>query len=259
MGEPHLTKFAQVRPLGTSFRYGGDHRNVKSKLSYLSPHQNMSSEFHAKCNQNRASNYSSSQLLQKEGHFSESDKFVRSKSVTKRSKSQDSKDESPGAYKSSKLPVSGSAMQTLDRRISASSDQLDTLKKMKNREKPLRTRSSSKISFERKFNIEESENVEAKPAFTRKSGSKRSRDGSKTPFEMFLEDDGPYSRKLYGPVTPKTTRNIQRHDERQSVINKAQVRKAKIVYTTFMGQDILDREKVGVVKSIYNDVHSEWS
>jgi hypothetical protein len=250
MGEPNLTKFAQVRPLGTSFRYGGDHRNVKSKFSYLSPHQNKSSEFQAQCIQMRASNFSSSQLLQNEGHFSESDKFVRSKSVKKRSKSQDSKDESPGAYKSSKLPVSGSAMQTLDRRISASSDQLDTLRKMKNREKPLRTRSSSRISFERKFNIEESENVEAKPAFTRKSGSKQSRDGSKTPFEMFLEDDGPYSRKLYGPVTPKTPRNIQRHDERQSVINKAQARKEKIVYTTFIGQDILEREKVGVVKSL---------
>ena len=117
---------------------------------------------------------------------------------------------------------------------------------MQNREKPLRTRSSSKISFERKFNIEESENVEAKPTFTRKSGSKRSRDGSKTPFEMFLEDDGPYSRKLYGPVTPKTPRNIQRFDKRQSV----QTRKEKIVYTTFMGQNILEKDKVGNLKSI---------
>ena len=29
-----------------------------------------------------------------------------------------------------------------------------------------------------------------------------SRDGGKTAYEMFLEDDGPYSRKLYPPLTP---------------------------------------------------------
>ena len=110
----------------------------------------------------------------------------------------------------------------------------------------MRTRSSSRISFERKFNIEESQNEEARPAFTRKSGSKRSRDGSKTPFEMFLEDDGPYSRKLYGPVTPRTPRNMQRYDERQSFTNKAEARKEKFVYTTFMGQNLLEKETVGI-------------
>ena len=47
------------------------------------------------------------------------------------------------------FPVS--AMQTLDRRISASSDQLDTLKKQKQRQRPFRTRSSSRLSYERKF------------------------------------------------------------------------------------------------------------
>ena len=29
----------------------------------------------------------------------------------------------------------------------------------------------------------------------------------KTPFEMFLEDDGPYSRKLFGPV-PSSVPNL---------------------------------------------------
>ena len=125
-------------------------------------------------------------------------------------------------------------MQTLDRRISASSDQLDTLKKFKNREKPIRTRSSSRISFERKFESEDYHFERAKPAFTRTNGSKRSRDGAKTPFEMFLEDDGPYSRKLYGPVTAKATRSSQISGGKLEVVNKSELRKEKIVYTNFM-------------------------
>ena len=33
----------------------------------------------------------------------------------------------------------------------------------------------------------------------------REAESKKTPYEMFLEDDGPYSRKLYGPVDgPRT-------------------------------------------------------
>ena len=94
-------------------------------------------------------------------------------------------------------------MQTLDRRISASSDQLDTLKKQKNRQKPFRTRSSSRLSYERKFDTEEAEFKV--PTFHPKPNNNKetSREVTKTPFEIFLEDDGPYSRKLYGPVTPK--------------------------------------------------------
>ena len=30
--------------------------------------------------------------------------------------------------------------------------------------------------------------------------------GRKTPFEIFLEDDGPYSRKLFGPVVSDSTK-----------------------------------------------------
>ena len=92
-------------------------------------------------------------------------------------------------------------MQTLDRRISASSDQLDTMKKQKNRQKPFRTRSSSRLSYERKFDTEEAEFKV--PTFHQKPNKELSREVTKTPFEIFLEDDGPYSRKLYGPVTPK--------------------------------------------------------
>ena len=62
---------------------------------------------------------------------------------------------------------------------------------------------------------------------------------TKTPFEIFLEDDGPYSRKLYGPVTPKSSL-LDRSRERQSQktfchsklvggLNK--LRREKLVYT----------------------------
>jgi len=243
MGEPMHTKFAQVRPLGKSFRYGDDPNTVKNRSSYFYSSQNKSSEFYTNCEKNKTSNIISSQVIKSEEHYSDNDKIVRKVNVHRRAKSSDSKDGFSVAYKSSKIPVSGSAMQTLDRRISASSDQLDTLKKLKSREKPLRTRSSSRISFERKFNFEESDNEETKPTFTRKSGSKRSIEGSKTPFEMFLEDDGPYSRKLYGPVTPKTPRNCQRTRDVPGFVNKAQVRKEKIVYTSCLGQKTRQLEK----------------
>ena len=130
-------------------------------------------------------------------------------------------------------------MQTLDRRISASSDQLDTLKKQKNRQKPFRTRSSSRLSYERKFDTEEAEFKV--PTFHPKANNNKetSREVTKTPFEIFLEDDGPYSRKLYGPVTPKPSA-IDRGRERQSQKNPSKLvgglafnklRKEKLVYT----------------------------
>ena len=75
--------------------------------------------------------------------------------------------------------------------------------------------------------------------------SRQGRARSKTPFEMFLEDDGPYSRKLYGPVTPKTPRNIQRSEEISGFVNKGPVCKEKIVYTSFLGQKSYKFEKVG--------------
>ena len=62
---------------------------------------------------------------------------------------------------------------------------------------------------------------------------------TKTPFEIFLEDDGPYSRKLYGPVTPKSSM-IDRSRERGSQKTLSQsklvgglnkLRREKLVYT----------------------------
>ena len=78
----------------------------------------------------------------------------------------------------------------------------------------VRTRSSSRLSYERRVasgDLDETggrrrrEGVK-EDLFTRglhKSVRGRgSRDGGKTAYEMFLEDDGPYSRKLYPPLTP---------------------------------------------------------
>ena len=137
-----------------------------------------------------------------------------------------------------------SAMQTLDRRISASSDQLDTLKKQKNRQKPFRTRSSSRLSYERKFDTPETDfkfpsSYYQKPPQPKDAGSRS--EVTKTPFEIFLEDDGPYSRKLYGPVTSKSS-VLERSRERQSQNQKSfspskivgglnKLRKEKLVYT----------------------------
>lgn len=81
----------------------------------------------------------------------------------------------------------------------------------------MRTRSSSRLSYERRVASSDLDEggrrrrgeggvKEEKEVFTRglhKSVRGRgSRDGGKTAYEMFLEDDGPYSRKLYPPLTP---------------------------------------------------------
>ena len=140
--------------------------------------------------------------------------------------------------RSSHMSVSDSVMQTLDRRISASSDQLDTLKKIKSREKPVRTSSSSRISFERTFQFEEKTKQDQTPAIVRKRGSRRSHKKPKTPFQIFLENDGPYSRQMYGPGTPKTQKLIldaivtkPLNEYELNTPNNSQIRKEKLVYT----------------------------
>ena len=49
MVEAHGTKFAQVRPLGKSFRYGDGFSDDKYKFSYFNSSQNKSSEFYTNC------------------------------------------------------------------------------------------------------------------------------------------------------------------------------------------------------------------
>jgi len=255
MVKPELTKFAQVRPLGTSFHYPPE--NVGSRFLNLHTSHNKNGEIQQSWEKNKTSNLSSSQLKHSGGHCSQANQFkseflIVNKSGRRRTKSSESR-EYPlsGPLKSSTNEIAGSAMQTLDRRISASSDNLDTLRKKKHRDKPLRTCSSSRLSFERKFTLEDMEMENDKLGFFGKNGSKRSRDGPKTPFEMFLEDDGPYSRKLYGPLTPTTPRNIQRTQERQSVLKRpekilhsnipeSQARKERLVYTNMIVQNNKD-------------------
>lgn len=135
-------------------------------------------------------------------------------------------------------------MQTLDRRISASSDQLDTLKKQKNRQKPFRTRSSSRLSYERKFDSPEADFKFPSSSYYQKPPQPKDprSEVAKTPFEIFLEDDGPYSRKLYGPVTSSKSSVLERSRDRQSQNQKSfspskivgglsKLRKEKLVYT----------------------------
>lgn len=53
----------------------------------------------------------------------------------------------------------------------------------------------------------------------------RDRGGRKTPFEIFLEDDGPYSRKLYGPVQgetkPKSSEKVTTRHQSLSALTPA--------------------------------------
>ncbi|XP_023327865.1 uncharacterized protein LOC111700993 [Eurytemora carolleeae] len=117
---------------------------------------------------------------------------------------------------------SRSCMQTLDKRISASIDQLDTLRER--REAP-RFRSSHKI-FREETDINQNDVVfkykgenYSKNQYFFGDSKKQEKETRKTPFEMFLEDDGPYSRKLFGPV-PSSVPNL-------SVSHTKGVRKVK--------------------------------
>jgi len=115
-------------------------------------------------------------------------------------------------------------MQTLDKRISASSDQLDCIRperkplvesdsrnrirtsgyKVQSQEyKSREERVSSDIVFKykgEKFSKNEYFFGNSEKFLNISDSGQRER-SRKTPFQMFLEDDGPYSRKLYGPVT----------------------------------------------------------
>ena len=96
-------------------------------------------------------------------------------------------------------------IQTMDRRVSSSSDQIDNLRKQEIRARPLRTHSSSRLDYERKAEVSDYVTGKIHRKCDLRSSSFHQRiprtggDVTKTPFALFLEDDGPYSRKLYGP------------------------------------------------------------
>jgi len=116
-------------------------------------------------------------------------------------------------------------MKTLDKKISVSSDQLDTLTSEQRQDKfaqlkagfPIRPRASYRLPsrdsdlsdgdviFKYKgANYSKNEYFfgntvkRTEPKFSTKY--LEDDQDKKTPYQMFLEDDGPYSRKLYGPI-----------------------------------------------------------
>ena len=106
-------------------------------------------------------------------------------------------------------------MQTMDRRVSSSFDNIDTLKKQKLGAYPRRTHSSSRLPCEQKTldsdQCDEAAFVTAKVHRKRdllsqsfhRSIERTGDELTKTPYALFLEDDGPYSRKLFGPLAER--------------------------------------------------------
>jgi len=100
------------------------------------------------------------------------------------------------------LGNSNSNMQTLDKRISASTDQLDSIRESaRDGGDGRRPRQYNRHDYPATKHRGEKYNKNADIYFGKSEQNlQRERGGRKTPFEIFLEDDGPYSRKLYGPV-----------------------------------------------------------
>ena len=140
------------------------------------------------------------------------------------------------------------SMQTMDRRMSSSTDQIDSLRKQKIRAKPLRSHSSSRLSFELKSKAnEDSEDagfVTAKihrkcdllSSSFHRNISRTGGDVTKTPFALFLENDGPYSRKLFGPPADKEGYKEREGQDRRK-------RQERIVYKRDTTQEDLNKVK----------------
>ena len=110
-------------------------------------------------------------------------------------------------------------MKTLDKAISMSSDQLDTLTSERMRSMMQSVGQPVRASY--RLPPPGQNNVSAAPAtgadgnviFKYKGaeyskneyffGIKSEQSNKKTAYQMFLEDDGPYSRKLFGPIAQK--------------------------------------------------------
>ena len=113
-------------------------------------------------------------------------------------------------------------MKTLDKAISMSSDQLDTLTSDRMRNlglvQPAQARASYRLPPPGQNNASAAPGAAAgatdgnvifkyKGAEYSKNeyffGIKSEQSNKKTAYQMFLEDDGPYSRKLFGPIAQK--------------------------------------------------------
>ena len=99
------------------------------------------------------------------------------------------------------------AMKTLDKAISVSSDQLDTLTTE-------RVRTSGLLPSHRaSYRLPQQNNEPDGNVIFKYKGAEYSKNeyffgiksdqAKKTAYQMFLEDDGPYSRKLFGPIAQK--------------------------------------------------------
>ena len=128
----------------------------------------------------------------------------------------------PGSFHTG--TTSRPAMKTLDKAISMSSDQLDTLTSDRMRNLNLLPHLPQRASYrlpQSSGNLTSSSNTgtgagaasDGNVIFKYKGAeySKneyffgiKSEQTKKTAYQMFLEDDGPYSRKLFGPIAQKT-------------------------------------------------------
>ena len=129
------------------------------------------------------------------------------------------------------------AMKTLDKKISVSSDHLDTLTSDQRQEKfaqlrlgfPILGRASYRGSDGDVVFKYKGENYSKNEYFfgntARRSEPKHSDyvavqdQNKKTPYQMFLEDDGPYSRKLYGPFNHNKAEHENRSSDKHFIKN----------------------------------------
>ena len=131
----------------------------------------------------------------------------------------------PGSFHTG--TTSRPAMKTLDKAISMSSDQLDTLTSSdrirnlaghvfppqhNNVPLPPQHRASYRLPPQHNGNVSNGSQSDGNVIFKYKGAeySKneyffgiKSEQTKKTAYQMFLEDDGPYSRKLFGPIAQK--------------------------------------------------------
>ena len=132
--------------------------------------------------------------------------------------------ELPGSFHTG--TTSRPAMKTLDKAISMSSDQLDTL--TSDRMRSMMQSGGPGVRASYRLPPPGQNNASAAPAtgadgnviFKYKGaeyskneyffGIKSEQSNKKTAYQMFLEDDGPYSRKLFGPIAQKVENGTEK-------------------------------------------------
>jgi hypothetical protein len=138
---------------------------------------------------------------------------------------------------SSEIEFDFPSMQTMDRRVSSSSDQIDFLRKQKMRAKPLRTHSSSRLDYERTTEVNNDSDFvtgkihrkcDLRSSSFHQNIPRKEGDLTKTPFALFLQDDGPYSRKLFGPLATRDREEPCRGRQKKSPGYRGESNKDKV-------------------------------